>query len=110
MRSLLVACIELYRLLLSPVLGPRCRFHPTCSTYAKEALEQKGIILGSFYIAVRLLKCHPLHPGGYDPVSDSERSSGSDSSVLEKKGGQEQKKKNRDGKTGHIGINFGTPS
>ena len=60
--------IIVYRYFISPLLGPRCRFEPSCSLYALGALEQHGLIKGSVFIVKRLGKCHPWHPGGYDPV------------------------------------------
>jgi putative membrane protein insertion efficiency factor len=72
-RSLL-GLIWLYRRTLSPLLpavfGPACgcRFHPTCATYAAEAVREHGACLGALLAVRRLLKCHPLHPGGFDPV------------------------------------------
>jgi putative membrane protein insertion efficiency factor len=63
-----VALVQGYRLLISPWLRPRCRFAPTCSAYALEALEQYGVAKGLWLTVRRLLRCHPLHPGGYDPV------------------------------------------
>jgi len=68
MSKLLMFCIHLYRRLLSPVLPPSCRFHPTCSAYALEAIRRYGAFKGSFLSLRRVLKCHPWHPGGYDPV------------------------------------------
>ncbi len=64
----LIAMIRLYRLLLSPVLGPCCRFYPSCSVYAIEALQQKGWLRGSSLVIKRIMKCHPWHDGGYDPI------------------------------------------
>jgi putative membrane protein insertion efficiency factor len=70
----LVACLRLYQRAISPVLpvvfGPSCgcRFAPTCSHYAIEAVRTHGALIGSFLALVRLLKCTPLHPGGFDPV------------------------------------------
>jgi putative membrane protein insertion efficiency factor len=61
--------IWLYRLLVSPLLGPCCRFYPSCSRYAMQALQQKGLIRGSWLTVKRLLKCHPWHSGGCDPIS-----------------------------------------
>jgi putative membrane protein insertion efficiency factor len=60
--------IRLYQLTLSPYLGGQCRFHPTCSNYAMEALARHGFWRGLGKSLVRLAKCHPFHPGGYDPV------------------------------------------
>lgn len=57
-----------YRLIVSPILPPSCRFTPTCSNYAIEALEHKGLFTGTRMAVWRLLRCHPFHPGGYDPV------------------------------------------
>ncbi len=58
----------LYRRLVSPALGPRCRFYPSCSNYAEEALARFGWARGARMVIRRLLRCHPFHPGGYDPV------------------------------------------
>lgn len=60
--------IQVYRLLISPLLGPTCRFDPTCSRYASEAITRYGVWQGAGMAFVRLLKCHPFHPGGEDPV------------------------------------------
>ncbi len=57
-----------YRLLLSPILRPSCRFYPSCSVYALEAFKKKGFLLGLWLTMRRLFKCHPWHAGGYDPV------------------------------------------
>jgi putative membrane protein insertion efficiency factor len=67
-RFLLLKLIRCYQLLLSPFMGPCCRFVPSCSQYAYEAIQLHGPIRGSFLAAGRLLRCHPFHPGGYDPV------------------------------------------
>jgi len=64
----LIGALRLYKKFISPLLPPRCRFAPTCSEYAMEAIETHGALLGSYYAVRRLLKCHPFHPGGYDPV------------------------------------------
>jgi len=58
-----------YRIVLSPVLGPCCRFVPSCSSYASEALRRHGLVRGGWMAARRVLRCHPLHPGGWDPVT-----------------------------------------
>ena len=63
---LLRGLIRLYQLTLSPFIGGQCRFHPTCSNYALEAIDQPGPIAGSWLALRRLLKCHPFHPGGLD--------------------------------------------
>lgn len=60
--------VRLYRLVLSPMLGPRCRFHPSCSAYALEALEVHGPLRGGWLAARRIVRCHPLREGGIDPV------------------------------------------
>ncbi|MCX5856457.1 MAG: membrane protein insertion efficiency factor YidD [Deltaproteobacteria bacterium] len=65
----LVGLIRLYQILISPFLNPCCRFFPTCSDYAILAIERHGPFRGLFMAIMRLLRCHPLHPGGYDPVS-----------------------------------------
>ncbi|KLN98116.1 membrane protein insertion efficiency factor YidD [Moellerella wisconsensis] len=66
--KLLISLIRGYQLVISPMLGPRCRFNPTCSYYGIEALRRFGMIKGSWLTAKRILKCHPLHAGGDDPV------------------------------------------
>lgn len=68
MRALLRILIRTYQLLVSPLLGPRCRFYPSCSQYALEAVARHGALRGSWLALRRLARCHPLHAGGYDPV------------------------------------------
>lgn len=68
MQKILIAIIRGYRWLLSPWLGQHCRFHPSCSHYALEAIEQHGSGCGSWLALRRLLRCHPWHAGGFDPV------------------------------------------
>ena len=68
MRVVLTSLIRTYRYLISPMLGPSCRFYPSCSCYAEEALQTHGTLLGSYLATRRILRCHPWHPGGYDPV------------------------------------------
>jgi uncharacterized protein len=68
MRSALTFLIRLYRLVISPLLGPNCRFYPTCSCYAEEAIHHHGALRGVYLAARRILRCHPWNPGGYDPV------------------------------------------
>ena len=69
-RALLITLVRGYRLLLSPWLGSACRFHPTCSAYALEALQRHGAGGGSYLAAARLVRCHPWCDGGIDPVPD----------------------------------------
>ncbi|NTW05268.1 MAG: membrane protein insertion efficiency factor YidD [Peptococcaceae bacterium] len=68
MLSILIGFIRLYIRFVSPKKPRVCRFYPSCSHYAIEALEKKGIFLGLYMSIIRVLKCHPFHPGGYDPV------------------------------------------
>ena len=67
-KKFLIKIIKLYQLILSPLLGSNCRFEPTCSQYFIEAVEMNGALKGSVMGIKRLLKCHPWHPGGFDPV------------------------------------------
>ena len=67
-RRLLIAVVKAYRLMLSPWLGSACRFEPTCSVYALNALESHGALIGSYLAAGRLARCHPWCAGGSDPV------------------------------------------
>ena len=64
----LMALIRGYRYAISPLLGPRCRFHPSCARYAEEALGLHGLRRGGWLALRRLSRCHPWHPGGFDPV------------------------------------------
>jgi hypothetical protein len=64
----LVALLRAYRYAISPALGPACRFEPTCSVYAQEAIERFGALRGSVLTLRRILRCHPFAPGGLDPV------------------------------------------
>lgn len=66
--KILIALVRGYQLLISPAIGSRCRFHPSCSQYSIEALRTHGALMGSWLTLRRLLRCHPLHPGGFDPV------------------------------------------
>ncbi|MBL4856526.1 MULTISPECIES: membrane protein insertion efficiency factor YidD [Idiomarina] len=68
LRTIPIAFIKVYQWFISPLLGPRCRFYPSCSHYACEAIQKHGTIRGIGLAAVRISKCHPAHEGGYDPV------------------------------------------
>ena len=68
MSALLRCLIRCYRYLVSPMLPPSCRFHPSCSQYAEEALAVHGALAGAWLGLRRVCRCHPWHPGGYDPV------------------------------------------
>ena len=68
MKYLLIQLIRGYRLLISPLFPPTCRFQPTCSNYALTAIARFGAVKGSILAAKRILRCHPWNPGGYDPV------------------------------------------
>jgi putative membrane protein insertion efficiency factor len=68
MRRMALALISFYQLCLSPFLGNSCRFYPSCSAYAKAAIEERGLLQGSCLAARRLARCHPWNEGGYDPV------------------------------------------
>lgn len=63
--------IRVYQLFIAPLLGPRCRFHPSCSAYAAEAITRHGAVAGVWLATKRLARCHPWGDGGYDPVPDS---------------------------------------
>ena len=68
MKSLLLALIAVYRYAISPMLGRNCRFMPSCSEYASEAIHRHGSVRGGWLALRRVLRCHPWNPGGYDPV------------------------------------------
>lgn len=68
MRSVAIGAIRAYQRFISPMLPKACRFEPTCSEYTRQAIERYGIARGMFLGICRLMKCHPFHPGGYDPV------------------------------------------
>lgn len=70
MKRLLLALIAGYRYLISPLLGNHCRYHPSCSAYAHEAIETHGALRGVGLALRRLARCHPFHAGGYDPVPE----------------------------------------
>lgn len=70
MKHIFIWLIQIYRKYISPMTPPTCRFHPTCSSYGLEAFEKHGAIKGIILTTIRILKCQPLHPGGFDPVPD----------------------------------------
>lgn len=74
MRHLAALLIRIYQWTVSPLLGPRCRFYPSCSQYALEAIERFGLLKGGWLAVVRLGRCHPWQPGGFDPVPEARRS------------------------------------
>ncbi|MGL5033524.1 MAG: membrane protein insertion efficiency factor YidD [Microcystaceae cyanobacterium] len=73
MKQLFLLLIKAYRNFISPLFLPSCRFQPTCSQYALEAVERFGVIRGGWLATKRICSCHPLHPGGYDPVPPWDR-------------------------------------
>lgn len=79
MRHLIRFLIRAYQLSISPLLGPRCRFHPSCSQYALEAVENCGVGRGLWLATRRIGRCHPWHPGGYDPAPTASSLQESDS-------------------------------
>ena len=68
MKRLALASIRLYKRFISPMMPPSCRFEPTCSVYTYQAIEKYGVIKGGWLGAKRISRCHPLNPGGFDPV------------------------------------------
>ena len=68
MKRLLLLLVQFYRSCISPLLPPSCRYYPTCSAYAMEAIERYGTRRGGWMALRRILRCHPFHAGGYDPV------------------------------------------
>lgn len=68
MSRILILFIRFYQIFISPLFPPTCRFYPTCSAYAIEAIQKKGPLRGTWMSIKRIAKCHPYHPGGYDPV------------------------------------------
>lgn len=73
MKKVLKIPIYAYRRFISPLKPPTCRFYPTCSEYALEALEQHGALKGSYLTVIRICKCHPFHPGGIDHVPPNKK-------------------------------------
>lgn len=72
-KASLLLLLGVYRAMLRPMMGPACRFAPSCSTYASEAIERHGSLKGSLLAIQRLRRCHPWNPGGYDPVPERSR-------------------------------------
>ncbi|PPD03522.1 MAG: membrane protein insertion efficiency factor YidD [Methylobacter sp.] len=70
MQRLFITLIKFYQYFISPLLGNRCRFFPSCSSYGVEAIQRHGALAGLYLTIKRLLKCHPFHPGGFDPVPE----------------------------------------
>jgi len=68
LKVIVIGLVRFYQIFISPLFPPKCRFYPTCSTYFIQAVEKYGVIKGSFLGIKRILKCHPFHPGGYDPL------------------------------------------
>lgn len=73
MKLLLIWLIRFYRMFISPLFPPSCRFQPTCSMYALQAVERFGVWRGGQLAVCRICRCHPFHPGGYDPVPEKEK-------------------------------------
>ncbi|MRG85282.1 membrane protein insertion efficiency factor YidD [Salinibacillus xinjiangensis] len=74
MKHIFIYLIKLYRQYISPIKPPSCRFQPTCSEYGLEAYKRFGAIKGTYLTVKRVLKCQPLHPGGFDPVPEKKKS------------------------------------
>lgn len=74
MKIVLIGLIRGYKIGISPYLPNACRFYPTCSQYAIQAIERFGVVRGGSIAIKRILRCHPLHPGGYDPVPPKDNS------------------------------------
>ncbi|MDA7027333.1 membrane protein insertion efficiency factor YidD [Bacillus sp. CLL-7-23] len=70
MKTLFLLIIRIYQKWISPILPPSCRFYPTCSNYGLEAIQKHGALKGGWLTVKRILKCHPFHPGGIDPVPE----------------------------------------
>ncbi|QLF93542.1 membrane protein insertion efficiency factor YidD [Pseudomonas sp. ABC1] len=77
MRKLALIPIRIYQYAISPMMASHCRFYPSCSCYAYEAIETHGVIRGGWLTVRRLARCHPWHPGGYDPVPSHKTSNSS---------------------------------
>lgn len=77
-RALILFALRIYKRIISPLLPPACRFYPSCSEYAADAIAKHGVLRGGILAAKRLVKCHPLHPGGFDPVPSPSSGRGSE--------------------------------
>jgi putative membrane protein insertion efficiency factor len=73
MKYILVVLIQFYRNCISPFTPATCRFYPTCSSYGLEAVQKHGALKGGWLTLKRIVKCHPFHPGGFDPVPEKEK-------------------------------------
>ncbi|EKN63801.1 membrane protein insertion efficiency factor YidD [Schinkia azotoformans] len=73
MRWLFIGFIRFYQKFISPLKPPSCRFYPTCSHYGLEAFKRFGVFKGSYLTAIRIIKCNPFHPGGFDPVPEKKQ-------------------------------------
>jgi uncharacterized protein len=71
-KNLFISIIRFYQVVISPIKPPSCRFYPTCSHYGLEAVQRFGALKGGWLTLKRILKCHPFHPGGIDPVPEKE--------------------------------------
>lgn len=68
MKEILLLLIKIYQKMISPLFPASCRFYPSCSEYSYGSIKKHGVIKGTYYSIIRILKCHPYHPGGFDPV------------------------------------------
>lgn len=73
LKKLFLKIIRFYQIVISPLKPPTCRFYPTCSQYGLESIQRFGAIRGGFLTIKRILKCHPFHPGGFDPVPEKKQ-------------------------------------
>ncbi|MBO0960289.1 membrane protein insertion efficiency factor YidD [Neobacillus sp. MM2021_6] len=73
LKKIFLAIIRFYQVAISPIKPPTCRFYPTCSHYGFEAVQRFGAVKGGWLAIKRILKCHPFHPGGFDPVPEKKK-------------------------------------